>query len=165
MQNRDTSLDVALETVLDQLERQQARYARLEEDLKREKERLGEIKALATMLSRDLPDDERTRVDRHLQKFEKPVRIDPDAGKPQYSKILDSIYRRRDKTIRAPDIVRELDSKGVGVDPKYVNNTLLRLAEKGALVKIRRGVYAVRGGGAVFVTGHDLPNVESFAPR
>lgn len=154
---RDTATyEAALEEAVKELLAARARTRELNDDMIAVEQKVKELRSLIDALEKKVPADDVTRILSRLDEELNTVRIDKAAGTGHYSELVDLLYSNRLREWKISEVQQALSNIGYRVDNKSVGTTMARLARRGALIQVARGIYRVPEQGIVLVTADEL---------
>ena len=150
------SYAAALEEAVSELLAARARTRELNADLVSVEQEVKQLRSLIDALEKKVPADDVTRILGRLDEELNTVRIDKAAGTGHYSELVDLLYSNRLREWKIAEVQQALSNIGYQVDNKSVGTTMARLARRGALIQVARGIYRVPEQGIVLVTADEL---------
>lgn len=150
------SYAAALEEAVSELLAARARTRELNADLVSVEQEVKQLRSLMDALEKKVPPDVVTRILSRLDEELNTVRIDKAAGTGHYSELVDLLYSNRLREWKIAEVQQALSNIGYQVDNKSVGTTMARLARRGALIQVARGIYRVPEQGIVLVTADEL---------
>jgi hypothetical protein len=148
--------EAAVRAAVAEIERLQGELQDQRTGIAKTESRLAELRSAVDGLLHLFSEDERKQWESRLRELVKPATISPESGSEAYREIVGLLLADTNKSWKVEKVQRELSDRGYDVSTKSVYNALNRLAAKGALERIRRGVYRAKEYGFVINTSDYL---------
>ena len=150
------SYAAALEEAVSELLAARARTRELNADLVSVEKEVKQLRSLIDALEKKVPARDAAPILRRLDAEPNTVRIDKAAGTDQYSDTIDLLYATHGRDWKIIEVQKALSDLGYRTDSKSVGTTMARLARRGGLIQVARGIYRVPEHGIVLVTSDEI---------